>query len=200
MDTSRLGRWQDVKSHFDLLVECPPEDRPSLLATLSGGDDAVRAELESLLAADERAAAFMDQPATQLRQAHPQQIGPYRLIREIGRGGMGSVYLAWREREYSQLVAIKMLRGAVSSAFLTARLLEERQMLATLDHPNIARLLDGSSTPDGVPYLVVEYVDGLPIDEYCSRHALPVIARIELILGVCSLANERCRPCRLYTR
>ncbi|MBK7116654.1 MAG: serine/threonine protein kinase [Proteobacteria bacterium] len=117
------------------------------------------------------------------------QLGAYRLLRQIGSGGMGRVWLAERgDGEYRQRVAIKLLKRGMDSDEILARFRVERQILADLSHPNIARLLDGGITPDGLPYLVMEYVEGLPLDEYCR--ALPDLrARLSLFLGVCEAVH-----------
>src|SRR5690606_5562075 len=117
--------------------------------------------------------------------AQAERLGPYRLVREIGSGGMGTVFLAERvDDAFDQRVAIKLLRG-VPTREATERMRRERQILADLNHPNIARLLDGGSTDDGQPYLVMEYVDGEPLTDYCRRHALPVPARLRLLQKLC---------------
>lgn len=113
-------------------------------------------------------------------------IGPYRVLRVLGSGGMGDVLLAERDdRQFKQQVAIKLVRRGVSAA-VQARLKVERQILASLDHPNIARLLDGGTTTDGTPYIVMEYIEGEPIDAYCDQHKLNIEARLKLFLTVCS--------------
>jgi serine/threonine-protein kinase len=114
-------------------------------------------------------------------------IGPYRIVRVLGRGGMGEVYLCERaDDQFRKQVAIKLVGGGLISRQVQNRLRTERQILATLDHPNIARLLDGGTTADGVPYLVMEYVEGEPIDVYCDRRALTVDERLQLFRTVCS--------------
>ncbi len=110
----------------------------------------------------------------------------WKLIRRLGGGGMGEVYLAERRDDYSQRVAIKLVRPDLLSPVIRTRLRAERQILARLSHTNIARLLDGGTTPDGIPYLVMEYIEGLPIDEYCDRKRLDVAGRLELIRQVCA--------------
>jgi hypothetical protein len=119
-----------------------------------------------------------------------QFIGPYRLVRELGRGGMGVVYLAMRDDgAFRKNVAIKLLlREAVSEEFVL-RFKQERQVLAALDHPNIARILDGGDTPDGMPYYVMEYVEGLPLDEYCDRKRLAVSGRLRIFQQVCAAVD-----------
>ena len=116
-----------------------------------------------------------------------QRLGPYRIVRKLGSGGMGDVYLAERaDEEYQQQVAIKLVRSGVFSRQVQGRLRMERQILATLQHPNIARLLDGGRAPDGTPYLVMEYIDGEPIDAYCDRRRLAPEERIALVRTVCA--------------
>lgn len=119
-----------------------------------------------------------------------QRLGPYRIARKLGSGGMGDVYLAERaDDEYQQQVAIKLVRSGAYSTQVQSRLRMERQILATLQHPNIARLLDGGRTADGTPYLVMEYIEGEPIDTYCNRQRLPIEARIQLIRTVCAAVH-----------
>ena len=117
------------------------------------------------------------------------RFGPYRIIKEIGRGGMGRVFLAERaDEEYGQVVALKIAHDSLSAEGLRS-FRDERQILATLQHPNIARLMDGGTTEDGVPYLVMEYVQGVPIDEYCTANALSVRQRVELFSTICSAVD-----------
>jgi serine/threonine protein kinase len=119
-----------------------------------------------------------------------QVLGAYRLMRRLGMGGMGTVYLAERnDQQFSQSVAIKLVRQGHVSKGVRSRLKSERQILATLDHPNIARLLDGGTTEDGIPYLVMEYVDGLPIDVYCDQNRLDIPGRLKLFRTVCSAVH-----------
>ena len=119
-----------------------------------------------------------------------QRLGPYRILRKLGSGGMGDVYLAERaDDEYQQQVAIKLVRAGVFSAQVHSRLRQERQILARLQHPNIARLMDGGRMPDGTPYIVMEYIEGEPIDTYCDRHRLGLAARVQLVRTVCSAVH-----------
>lgn len=119
-----------------------------------------------------------------------ERLGRYRIVRKLGSGGMGDVYLAERaDEEYQQRVAIKIVRGGLFSPQIQSRLRMERQILATLQHPNIARLLDGGRAPDGTPYLVMEYIDGEPIDTYCDRRRLPLDARVQLIRTICGAVH-----------
>lgn len=119
-----------------------------------------------------------------------RRVGPYRLIRKIGSGGMGSVFIAARDdREFEQRVAIKLVRPSMNTAQILQRFLQERRVLAGLEHPNIARLLDGGTTQEGLPYLVMEYVEGVPIDRYCEEHKLNVAQRLRLFATVCDAVH-----------
>jgi serine/threonine protein kinase/Tfp pilus assembly protein PilF len=120
-----------------------------------------------------------------------ERIGPYRVVRSLGRGGMGEVFLAERaDEQFQQQVAIKLVRRGLLSRHVQGRLKLERQILATLDHPNIARLFDGGTTTDGTPYIVMEYVDGEPIDIYCDSRSLGVEQRLRLFQVVCSAVHR----------
>jgi eukaryotic-like serine/threonine-protein kinase len=176
---------------FDRAAELPEEARASWLASACNGDTATRAEVERLLRADARAERFMERPpATVARvieevvEAKPEQFGPYRVLRRIGIGGMGEVWLAERsDGEFEQRVAIKQL--AYPTPGLLQRFRQERQILARLEHPNIARLIDGGVAADGAPYLAMEFVEGVPITEFARERALDVPAVLRLLLRVC---------------
>src|SRR5581483_9392434 len=117
-------------------------------------------------------------------------IGPYRVLRKIGEGGMGAVYLAERDdAQYKKQVAIKLVRPGFASSFIVRRFRNERQILASLDHPNIARLLDGGTTDDGLPYFVMEYIEGQPIDRFCDEHRLTTAERLKLFRTACSAVH-----------
>jgi eukaryotic-like serine/threonine-protein kinase len=126
------------------------------------------------------------EPSTQPER----RIGPYRVIRELGHGGMGTVYLAARDDDqYQKRVAIKVVRG-LDSAEVVRHFRRERQILAGLEHPNVARLLDGGTTEDGLPYLVMQHVEGQPIDRFCDERKLTVRERLELFQGVCAAVQH----------
>ena len=187
------ARWREVDLVFEAALDRPPGERTAFLETACAGDPVLRHEVERLLAADAREAAFIDRPADEILGlmvgdgGEPQRLGPYRLLRAIGRGGMGAVYVAVRDDEqYERLVAVKILRSGLEDTELRHRFLAERQILARLEHPNIARLYDGGTTKDGRPYLVMELIEGLPVDEYCDRHRLTVDQRLALFLRICS--------------
>src|SRR6202789_3278275 len=115
-----------------------------------------------------------------------ERIGPYRVLGTLGAGGMGEVFLAERaDAEFEQQVAIKVVQGGAFGRAVQSRLKIERQILAQLDHPNIAHLLDGGTLPNGTAYLVMEYVDGVPIDVYCDSNRLDIVARLRLFQTVC---------------
>ncbi len=180
-------RWQRIDALLEAAMERPPEDRRSFLDAACGDDGELRREVEELLAADRRAVDFLETPAAVEVGA---TLGPYRLERAIGAGGMGTVYQAVRDDGvYRRRVAIKLLNPGPASAGLARRFRGERQILASLDHPYVARLFDGGTAADGRPYLVMEYVDGEPIDDYCDRHALSVRRRLELFRKVCSAVH-----------
>ena len=185
-------KWDQVKELFTLALEHGPQERSVFLRQACGGDDSLRTEIESLLSSFDGAATFLeDCPAADLLSAQSlamagRRIGAYRIIRECGHGGMAVVYLAERaDDEYRKRVAIKMLKPGTNTAEILRRFRNERQALAGLDHPNIVRLLDGGSTEEGLPYLIMDYVEGVRIDEYCDIHRLSVIQRLQLFCTVC---------------
>jgi serine/threonine protein kinase/tetratricopeptide (TPR) repeat protein len=126
-------------------------------------------------------------PQVSARAERPERIGPYRLLQELGRGGMGVVYLAARaDEQYEKRVALKLIKSGFDRDDVVRHFRRERQILASLEHPNIARFLDGGTTEDGLPYFVMEYVEGQRIDEYCDRRGLPTLERLKLFGPVCS--------------
>ena len=179
-------------------LELPPERRSAYLDKECGGDALARAEVDALIAADVQAGAtFLAGSAVENSSISAvaetndslagQRIGPYQIVAEIGHGGMGTVYRAIRaDDQYRKQVAIKVVRGGLGDELRIQRFKAERQILANLDHANIARLLDGGATEDGRPYVVMECIEGLPIDEYCDQHKLPVTERLKLFRTVCS--------------
>jgi non-specific serine/threonine protein kinase/serine/threonine-protein kinase len=194
-------RWKQVRTVFDEALEQPLSGRRTFLERTTGGDQELRHEVEELLASYESSDELLKKPAVvglqTLLETGPsaasgppmegRRVGPYRLLERIGSGGMGSVFIADRaDPQFQQKVAIKLVRPGVDTGALLERFLMERQVLAGLDHPNIARLLDGGTTEDGLPYLVMEYVaGGTPIDVYADFHKLNITARLRLFLAVC---------------
>jgi serine/threonine protein kinase len=190
-------RWKQVESVFEQALELPVGDRSEFLQKNCDGDDELRREVQSLLDSHVRAGSFIDQPGLFFASeenderdapiASGELIGSYRVVREIGRGGMGAVYLAERaDDQYYKCVAIKLVKRGMDTDSVLRHFRNERQILASFDHPNIARLLDGGTSGSGLPYFVMEYVEGLPIDAYCEAHALPLSERLELFREVCA--------------
>jgi eukaryotic-like serine/threonine-protein kinase len=174
-----------------------PCERADFVRTACGQDLTLLSGVLTALGQEAQTRQFWDEPPDEtLEPVEPsaglegQRLGPYRIERKLGTGGMGDVYLAERaDDEYQQRVAIKLVRAGVYSAQVHSRLRMERQILARLEHPNIARLLDGGRAPDGTPYLVMEYVDGEPIDSFCDRRRLDLQARIALVRTVCAAVH-----------
>ena len=171
-----------------------PRERSEFVRRACGSDETLLSQVLLALGEDASQSGFWDEVAAGESDSHDpggslegQRLGPYRMVRKLGSGGMGDVYLAERaDEEYQQQVAIKLVRSGVFSRQVQGRLRTERQILATLQHPNIARLLDGGRAPDGTPYLVMEYIDGEPIDAYCDRRRLAPEERVALVRIVCS--------------
>ncbi|HXO42325.1 MAG TPA: serine/threonine-protein kinase, partial [Thermoanaerobaculia bacterium] len=195
-DSDRAARlWRRLDQLFGEASEVSAPDREAWLNALPPADQPLAAELRSLLAAHDRGGDFLKEAVEQAERAlgggpEPEllgrRIGAYRLVRLLGRGGMGAVYLAERADEvFRQRVAIKLLPWALATAEARHRFQLERQTLARLEHPHIARLLDGGETADGLPYLVMEYVDGEPIDQFCQRQDLDLVRRLRLFREVC---------------
>jgi non-specific serine/threonine protein kinase/serine/threonine-protein kinase len=194
--------WERVRDLMHRALDVPAAERAAWVETQAGGDAAVSSEVMRLLAADASARGFLDVPliadpaaAAALREALPvradgldagSEVGPYRVLHEIGRGGMGTVYLAVRADEvFEKHVAIKVAAAGPGRAGHRDLFTRERQLLATLEHPGIARILDGGETPAGLLYLVMEYVDGVPIDRYADERRLDVRSRLRLFADVC---------------
>ena len=191
-------QWRRVEQLFATAVDLPPEQRSDYLAEACGDEPEVRQEVERLLAGDgqgdtrlrravgEAAAQFegnVDTPGS-------RRIGPYQVLGELGHGGMGTVYLAARADDaYQKRVAIKIVRFGDNRPELLDRFRNERQILANLDHPNVARLLDGGTTEGGLPYVVMEYVDGEPIGAYCDGQGLSIRNRLKLFRRVCAAVH-----------
>ncbi|HEX9735565.1 MAG TPA: serine/threonine-protein kinase [Thermoanaerobaculia bacterium] len=191
-------RWQQVKDVFAEAAGRAPEERSGFLDRACAGDGELRAEVESLLASEEREVEVVDGDLFHLfgrllaaGDGAAPQVGRYRLGEEIGRGGMAVVYTAVRsDEEFHQEVAVKLIRRGMDTAPMIARFRQERQILAHLSHPNIARLYDGGVTEDGLPYLVMERIDGEPIDVYCDRRRLALRQRLELFRTVCAAVHS----------
>lgn len=187
-------RWRRLETLFYQASDMDPRDWPRFLDRACADDAGMRREVESLLAASERTLSGLREPALETARemaAGPAStaklIGPWQILEAIGDGGMGRIYLACRaDRAYEQKVAIKLMRADFGGdPAMLARFRVERQILAKLNHPNIARLLDGGVSAEGLPYLVMEYIEGLPIDSYCRVRHLSIDARLGLFRIVC---------------
>ena len=191
-------RWLKVEDLFMAAASLPPENRRSFIASRCDGDDQLLEEVSSLLRYDTSGPdieqslgieATLRHGARGVLTGEPLEntlLGPWRVERELGRGGMSVVYLAMRsDGQFSKKVAIKVIKRGMDTAAVVERFRRERRILAALDHPSIARLLDGGTTADGLPYIVMDYVEGLPIDRWCDTRGLGVEERCELIAKVC---------------
>ena len=185
--------WEQVKEILAQALEKPAAERSAFVRQACGENAALLAEVDSLLANYDQADSLLENsPAADILPRSPdravgKRIGVYRIVREIEHGGMAVVYLGERDDQtYRKQVAIKMVKSGIDAEQVLQRFRNERQTLAALDHPNIVKLLDGGSSEDGSPYLVMEYVDGQPIDRYCDLNQLSLDARLRLFCQVCS--------------
>ena len=192
-----LRAWKEIESLLETAQKLHGAELDRFLNSLRDKDAGVFREVDSLLKAMQQVSGFLETPPALLSDWSPaelapgQKAGPYQIERLLGRGGMGSVYLAARADEaFEKKVAIKQINRERLNHMSVRRFQLERQILASLEHPNIARLLDGGTTENGVPYLVMEYVDGLPIDTYCDQHRLSISERIDLFLKVCQAVQH----------
>lgn len=188
-------RWEQIEAVFQAAVECDPLTRSRLLDDSCGADRDLRLEVDALLNSLDKSENFLFEgiqreaeclTATHTAEAIGRRVGLYRLTALLGRGGMGAVYLAARDDDaYQKQVAIKLIRRGMDTDDVLRRFRIERQILAQLDHPNIARLVDGGATEDGLPYLVMEYVEGSPITEFCKLRAYSLPEKLKLFRAVC---------------
>jgi serine/threonine protein kinase len=193
--------WQKIEEMFVAALEVAPAKRTAWLDQQCEGDAALRGEVESLLAAEVESADFLhgsplpkitslllDETETSRAGQH---IGPYKVLDELGRGGMGVVYLAEREDDqFRRRVAIKLIKRGLDTEDILRRFRNERQILASLNHPNIGKLFDGGTTEDGVPFFVMEYIAGLPLLQYCDEHDLSTTERLQLFRHVCAAVQH----------
>jgi non-specific serine/threonine protein kinase/serine/threonine-protein kinase len=184
-------RWDQIKSVYQEASEQPTESREQFLRERCAGDEELFAEVYSLLDWGERAEQMFSKPVAEIPpllapQEIPERIGAWRVLREIGRGGMGTVYLACRDDGlFDQKVAVKLIHLGGRSHALVQRFNIERRILASLDHPHIARILDGGTLISGDPYLVMEYVEGESLDAWCRRRQSSIHEKLRLFLQVC---------------
>ncbi len=195
--------WQRIEQLCHAALEHEKSQQTAFLELACAGDEALRQEVETLLAHRSQAENFMEVPAlamaakalAQDESYHSAEasrliglvLSDYRIVDKLGDGGMGEVYRAVRaDGTYEKQVAIKLIQSGLSTDYFLARFKNERQILASLDHPNIARLIDGGSTEEGLPYVVMEFIEGQRIDEYCEQHRLDIPERLKLFCTVCS--------------
>ncbi len=194
-------RWQEIERHLLSVLTLSPAERQAYFDRACGEDREIRRTVESLLASEAEMGSFLEKPpaggirGTLLGSAVDvpafeagQCIGPYRILREIGRGGMSVVFLAERE-DPSRQVALKVIKRGMDSDEIQRRFFDERQILAHLNHPSIAQLYDGGTTADGLPFFVMEHIEGEPIDRFCDRYRLSIDDRIELFRQVCTAVH-----------
>ncbi len=188
--------WQKIKAIFYPALDLPVGQRLAFIREKCGADEALFEEIKVLLASHEQNVTFIEKPAfavselvvsKERRNQIGRQIGAYRIEKEIGRGGMGAVYLATRaDNEFEKRVAVKLIKRGLDTEEIIARFRHERQILAALEHPNITRLIDGGSTEDDLPYLVMDYVEGLPLSQYCAVRQSLLNERLNIFLQICS--------------
>jgi eukaryotic-like serine/threonine-protein kinase len=193
-------RWLQISAALDEILDCPEAERAIALDRLGSRDASLRTEVERLLAADASAGGFLEHPLPAFDDpdnqpggfdgsAEPavgERVGVYQIVRQVGRGGMGAVYLAERaDGAFEQRVAVKMIHSGLITSDERERFLQERRILAALEHPHIARVFDGGVTADGRPYFVMEYVEGQPITRYCRARRLDLHDRLRLLVDVC---------------
>ncbi|HEX8351899.1 MAG TPA: protein kinase, partial [Pyrinomonadaceae bacterium] len=202
-------RWKQIEAVFDAAIDLAPGERDAYLAGACARDAELRRQVDQLIRSHEQAGSFIEEPAVAgvvgdaaaaydagafdaaaYDEPAPfigRRVGSYRIVRELGRGGMGAVYLAVRaDDEFQKRVAIKLVKRGMDTDFILRRFRQERQILASLDHTYIARLMDGGTTDDGLPYFVMEYIEGQPINQFCDAHKLSTPERLRLFLRVCS--------------
>src|SRR5262245_40286320 len=192
-------RWRRIDELFRTVSDSPTAEREAHLTRICGDDEELRREVLELFA-NEPPDSFLEDPIKQAALAVTKEpadellgkrIGSYRLVRLIGRGGMGAVYEAVRDDDqFRQRVALKLIKRGMDSDFVRERFLRERQILASLDHPHIARLFDGGATADGRPFFVMEFVAGEPITDYCRRQQLSLDQKLTLFRDVCSAVQH----------
>lgn len=194
------ARWRRIRELFDSVCDLGREEQRAFLSESCAHDAQLRREVEELLQSSEEAPTFFEAPPGGLQPRFSddeltfhwcgRRLGAYQLLEQIGSGGMGTVFLAERiDGQYDKHVAIKLIKSAVVTEEQIRRFRNERQVLAALDHPNITGLLDGGVTDAGVPYLVMEYVDGTPVNEFCEENRLSTVERLNLFHAICSAVH-----------
>src|SRR5579883_1690277 len=184
--------WDRIQRLCTCAADLPPAEQDRFLETACGNDHALLRELQELLAADRQDIAGAAEAAIEVEAERllgsivpGDRVGCYKIVREIGRGGMGAVYMAVRDDDqFEKRVAIKIVKLGMDTAEVLNRFRHERQILANLDHPYIAHLLDGGTTSDGRPFFVMDYVEGQSLDEFCRRRTPSVKRRCRLFLRI----------------
>src|SRR6185503_5635574 len=197
-------RWQQLEDIFQTALDLAPDERNPYITKACAGDADLRRQVETLLTQYHETNNLLDETLSVHGDMHAlaalindesdpmigRRIGAYRIEREVGRGGMGAVYEAVRaDNMFRKRVAIKLVKRGMDTDFILRRFRNERQILATLDHPNIARLLDGGTTDDGLPYFVMEYIEGRPLYYYCDERQLSINERLKLFRSICDALN-----------
>ncbi len=205
-------RWKQIEEVFQTALDLPAGERVKYVNESCAGDEELRVQVEGLIAQHDEAGDFIEAPAfltgglrasaewqasdeTNISEdyADPsigRRLGQYRIVREIGRGGMGAVYEAVRaDSEFRHRVAVKLIKRGMDTDFILRRFRNERQILASLDHSHIAKLLDGGTTDDGLPYFVMEYIEGLPVYRFCDERKLTIRERLRLFRQVCDAVH-----------
>jgi eukaryotic-like serine/threonine-protein kinase len=178
---------------FQLALQQPADGRAAFLDKMCGGDHPLRERVAALLHAAGKKGAFLGQPPVQVeatvdappREGPGSRIGPYKLLQQIGEGGMGTVFMAEQQEPVRRMVALKVIKPGMDSRQVIARFEAERQALALMDHPNIARVLDAGTTESARPYFVMELVKGIPLTRYCDEQKLSLKGRLELFVPIC---------------
>jgi eukaryotic-like serine/threonine-protein kinase len=185
-------RWKQIKEIFDEAVELPSVERAQYLESVCQGDLDLREAVEKMLVIDDESSTFLEESPLEILEKSNQEeltnqhLGSYKLLKEIGRGGMGAVFLAERnDKEFEKKVAIKIVKRGMDTDDILRRFRHERQILASLEHPNIARMIDGGTTKDGLPYFVMEYIEGADIISYSDSNSLTINERLKLFGEVC---------------
>ncbi len=185
-------RFRQIRDLFDAAMEQPPDSRQAFLEEACRDDKELLTEVVRLLAAQGEPTTWLDGdgPSSPAARLKGRRIGAYEILRQLGEGGMGTVYLASRaDGVFEKQVALKIVQSQIPGQDILDRFQREREILAKLDHPNIARIMDGGTTEEGLPYLVMEYVEGQPIDVYCDQHKLNVEGRLKLFRDVCGAVD-----------
>ncbi len=191
-------RWQKVKKVLEAVLDKSPDERSEYLDKACAADEDLRREVEKLLEFEQLEADLLESDVASAvlendffaPNFNGKQIGNYKITEEIGTGGMGMVFLATRaDGEFSQTVALKLIKRGMDSDAVLRRFFNERQILASLEHPNIARLIDGGTTDDGLPFFVMEYIEGVSIIEYAAAKNLDLEERLNLFREVCAAVS-----------